>query len=174
LLKCGVSSCPGNTNLLSDNHDVTFLQNALHSHFRAYVQRYYRRELQCDDPVCHHRTRAHFSKRCPVTGCQGSLVPMYPASKLYEQLSYYKSCFDLDEAIHRFSNEKKKREESYKVRSRGDPNAERPIPMLEDPLSAVPVEARPRLQRLHRFVDSLMNSSRHNFVNLSDLFSFAR
>ena len=65
-------------------------------------------------------------------------------------------------------------DESYKVRSRGDPNAEPPVPMLDDPLEAVPPAARARLQRLHRFVDSLMNSSRHNFVNLSNLFSFAR
>lgn len=76
------------------------LSMQLNVQIRQHVERYYEGWLVCEELACRHRTKAMsvYGRRCPVTGCRGSMRYEYTDEQLYNQLMYFDYLFDADKA----------------------------------------------------------------------------
>ncbi len=97
---------------------VAQLENAI----RQQTSKYYEGWLTCDDPSCGNRTcqMSVYGHRClgpkgQATGCLGRMGYEYPEKKLYNQLLYFASLWDVDKAkkeVAAGEREKKERVEA--------------------------------------------------------------
>ncbi|KAH9935987.1 uncharacterized protein BXZ73DRAFT_45345 [Epithele typhae] len=85
---------------------VASMQTQLEVQARQKIARFYEGWTVCDDPTCGHRTRdmGAYGRRCLREGCQGNVAFEYSDAKLYMQLRYYVSLFDVDHAIEATKN----------------------------------------------------------------------
>ncbi|KAI9876415.1 MAG: DNA-directed DNA polymerase alpha catalytic subunit pol1 [Pleopsidium flavum] len=114
-ISCSNTSCG---KPFSTHSVVAQLENAI----RQQTGKYYEGWLVCDDPSCGNRTRqmSVYGHRClgpkgQATGCLGRMSYEYPEKKLYNQMLYFSSLWDVDKAkkeVAAGEREKKERVEA--------------------------------------------------------------
>ncbi|BGP09423.1 DNA-directed DNA polymerase alpha catalytic subunit pol1 [Rhodotorula toruloides] len=70
---------------------------------RGFISRFYEAWLVCDEPTCGNRTRmmSVYGKKCLVSGCRGAMHFEYSDAKLYDQLLYIDTLFDIERALNK-------------------------------------------------------------------------
>ena len=118
---------------------------------RAFVAKFYEGWLVCDDSSCGNRTRmmSVYGRRCLVEGCRGQMHFEYSDSRLYNQLLYFDTLFDVDKA---------------KARVAGT--------AAQDELDRVADANKAPVQQLRAVVTRHLDKNGRRFVSMKTLFSF--
>ena len=133
----------------------------LESQIRAQTSQYYEGWLVCDDPSCGNRTRqmSVYGHRClgaqgRAEGCLGRMSYEYSEKRLYNQLLYFASMWDVDK-----SKEKAKREKEYAdVRER---------------VAVLAENNRERFDCVKGVVDAYLRKCGRQWVEMDRIFGFA-
>jgi len=120
---------------------------------REHIGKYYEGWTICDDPTCGMRTRRTgvHARRCLRFGCQGNISFEYTDGMLYDQLLMYASLFDIPKALSAVEQHAKK-----------------------DEILEVISSNQELMHQLHSVVDKYLNKCGRRWVDLGDIFSFAR
>jgi len=120
---------------------------------RDHIGKYYEGWTVCDDPTCgmHTRRIGVHARRCLRFGCQGNVSPEYTDGMLYDQLLMYASLFDTAKALSAAEQHAGKNEVLEIISSNQE-----------------------LMHQLHSVVDKYLNKCGRRWVDLSDIFSFAR
>ena len=136
----------------------------LESALRRQTSKYYEAWLVCDDPACGNRTRqlSVYGHRClgpkgQATGCLGRMAYEYPEKKLYNQLLYFGSLWDVDRA-----------RKEVKVAAGGDQGREE-----GEKVEALAEWNRERFATCKGVVDGYLRKCGRQWVAMDSLFGFA-
>ena len=105
-LHCPRPNCTGQFSL---EHLSSRVELGIRTHIRKYLDGW----MLCDDNTCGHRTR-QLSVRgdhCLSMRCRGRVALEYSEKRLYTQLKYYESLFDVDRARKVLNQQNVKRQE---------------------------------------------------------------
>ena len=105
-LHCPVPDCPGQFSL---EHLSSRVELGIRAHIKTYLDGW----MHCDDNTCGHRTR-QLSVRgdfCLSMRCRGRVSLEYSEKRLYTQLKYYESIFNVDRARKVLNQQNAKRKE---------------------------------------------------------------
>ncbi len=124
-----------------------YASNQLTRTVRQHIDAYYKMSLVCTEPSCGHETRQLlFRKRamCTTTAvkCNNVVRQEVEASALYNQLLYYRSLFDVKEAL------------------------------LKEPTIKIPPEHNELFRRMYDVVDRFIAQSAYNQVSLKSVLSY--
>ncbi|GAA5918206.1 hypothetical protein JCM8208_006171, partial [Rhodotorula glutinis] len=120
---------------------------------RSFIAKFYEAWLTCDESTCGNRTcmMSVYGKKCLVAGCRGAMHLEYSDSKLYDQLLYFDTLFDIEKA-------------ALKVAGGAE----------QEPLQ-VRVEAnRSTIETLRRVVTKHLEKNGRRWVSMESLFSFMK
>lgn len=124
-IECGNAEC---RQLLSTLSIVAQLE----SQIRAQTSQYYEGWLVCDDPSCGNRTRqmSVYGHRClgpqgRAEGCLGRMAYEYSDKRLYNQLLYFASLWDVERCKQKAKTEKQYAELSDRITVLAEGNRER-------------------------------------------------
>ena len=99
------AKCGGNCGGADFVDSVASIKNKLAFDIRQHIKSYYASWLKCEDDACAFRTRRTplasvkgGAPRCPACGV-GALQPEMAASKLHDQLLFYRFIFDWDKGL---------------------------------------------------------------------------
>ncbi|GAA5879617.1 hypothetical protein JCM3774_004286 [Rhodotorula dairenensis] len=120
---------------------------------RRFIGKFYEAWLVCDESTCGNRTRmmSVYGKKCLVAGCRGTMHAEYSDSKLYDQLLYFDTLFDIERAVAKVAGSAK--QDAVNVRI----NANRPL-----------------LEQLRRIVTKHLEKNGRRWVSMQSLFSFMK
>jgi hypothetical protein len=147
-LYCPAPKCSGEYSL---EHISSRVELGIRAHIKTYLDGW----MLCDDNTCGHRTR-QLSVRgdhCLSMRCRGRVSLEYSEKRLFEQLKYYESLFDVDRAMKMLNQQNKKREETGQAVRRG---------------ATVPSKLLPVYARLKEHVGAkIKEESEYNWVDSS-------
>ncbi|KWU44823.1 hypothetical protein RHOSPDRAFT_17356 [Rhodotorula sp. JG-1b] len=120
---------------------------------RRFIAKFYEAWLVCDETTCGNRTRmmSVYGKKCLVAGCRGAMHAEYSDSKLYDQLLYFDTLFDMDRAIAKVAGTAKQDAVHARI------NANRPL-----------------LEQLRSIVTKHLEKNGRRWVSMQSLFSFMK
>lgn len=156
--KCPSPSC---TECVSTQEDSTLMEsqitNKLYSGIRESIMNYYSSSYKCSDSSCGRRSRDISIKgnKCLIANCKGRMEKEYPASKLYLQLAYYHSLFDMKRAKDNIRAENKRRTE--------DPSQALPQLDIESP-HAIKAIHQELYTRLSNFMNTILSHSNYHYL----------
>ncbi|KAF8323497.1 DNA polymerase alpha catalytic subunit [Cantharellus anzutake] len=129
------------------------LELQLELHIREHIGKFYEGWTICDDPTCGMRTRRTgvHARKCLRLGCQGNVSFEYTDAMLYNQLLMHASLFDISKALNAADQHSKK-----------------------DELHEIIDSNQALMRQLHGVVDRYLNKCGRRWVDLADIFSFAR
>ncbi|VDM95153.1 unnamed protein product [Thelazia callipaeda] len=151
-LKLWLNDCPiCRTSLLSNG---AYLNNQLQLVLDKAISDYYKSSYVCDDIGCAYRTRTIIltwvKEGIPCPCCKTGLMRReYSAKRLYEQLSFYQTLFDVAKMFENFNEEQRKkiqRESNW-------------------------ADALTLINRLRLLCDQYVADNQYNLVSLSHLFA---
>ncbi|BGP49603.1 DNA-directed DNA polymerase alpha catalytic subunit pol1 [Rhodotorula kratochvilovae] len=120
---------------------------------RSFIGKFYEAWLTCDESTCGNRTRmmSVYGKKCLVAGCRGAMHLEYSDSKLYDQLLYFDTLFDIEKAVAKVAG-----------------GAE------QEPLQARVEENRDKIEALRAVVTKHLEKNGRRWVSMESLFSFMK
>lgn len=150
-IKC--SSC-------NEHVPMTRINIQLEVMIRNLIKRYYSGKVKCDDPSCHMETRqvGVYGRKCMGQDdeCQGTLRFVYDDGKLYTQLLYFDSLFDVDRAKNNAMEEKDDNDDDFKFET----------------VRALAEQNRVRFSTPRRIVDKYLVDCGRRYVDFHAIFSF--
>ncbi|AET40163.1 DNA-directed DNA polymerase alpha catalytic subunit POL1 Ecym_5409 [Eremothecium cymbalariae DBVPG len=133
---------------------------------RSHISLYYAGWLLCDDPTCNNLTRqiSVFGKRCLNENCTGVMRYRYSDKKLYNQLLYFDSLFDI---------EKNKKQELKPLYLPND--ADIPTDLLNSSQIAALSEQNRETFNINRsVVQKYLDQCGRRYVDMGDIFDFMK
>ncbi|GAA5963816.1 hypothetical protein JCM8115_006341 [Rhodotorula mucilaginosa] len=120
---------------------------------RRFIAKFYEAWLVCDETTCGNRTRmmSVYGKKCLVAGCRGAMHAEYSDSKLYDQLLYFDTLFDMDRAVAKVAGTAKQDAVHARI------NANRSL-----------------LEQLRSIVTKHLEKNGRRWVSMQSLFSFMK
>ncbi|GAA5897364.1 hypothetical protein JCM5296_004143 [Sporobolomyces johnsonii] len=122
---------------------------------RSFISKFYEAWLVCDESTCGNRTRmmSVYGKKClnTSTPCRGTMHFEYSDAKLYDQLLYFDTLFDVDKA---------------RAKAAGTP--------LQDEVTARAEANRKAFELLRQVVTRHLEKNGRRWVSMESLFSFMK
>lgn len=148
------------------SHILTPIQvtSQLERVIRAHISLYYASWVRCDDSTCGNVTRqiSVFGKRCLMDGCTGVMSYKYSDKRLYNQMLYFQSLFDLH---------KNKTQALKPLYHPGDKNApEKPLSHSE--IQALAEQNRSLFETAKQVVEKYLSDCGRAYVDMGSIFDF--
>lgn len=114
---------------------------------------YYKGNYKCREPACGHQTRSLLLKqKCMVAGCKGRVSAQTSELQVNDTLRYLQGLFNVEKFLN----------ELHLTKRAGD----------KENVDLKNIPHRDVLNHVVRYIDSVLEKSKYNKVDLKEIFSF--